>query len=337
MKPLIFLPMRDLFRVESSTSILTNGDFEGAAGPAGWSGLNVAISRQSGTRTGGTGLYVGQALYNGTATAGLYQTTGVTGCPYHWVGWARADGSTTSKPFIIDGIGNTFWTGTASNTWQSFDVIIPNANTNMYLWGMLLTAGGYVQYDDVFAYPLKSYTRNLGSAGDILVGDGITPATMPTQLTPSMNVRRGMAFTNIQTLKIPEGMITNGTYTVALCLNRTTTLTNRVFLFDARGTDGSTGTGYLLTNTGTPSVLTTSSGTVYVNAQATTTWDFGKISTIIVSGITLNAPDYMRLPGSFAGIESLNGNLYQAAIFPGTFTPQQVSMMHERLMSEVSI
>ena len=338
MKPLLWLPLRDVVRVESNVSVLTNGDFEGAAGPAGWSALTATGSRQAGQRTGGSGLYVGQAAYDGShATGGLYQTTGVVGCPYHWVGWGRADGVSTAKPFLIDGIGNTFWLGAASNAWQSFDTIITNANTNMYLWAQTLAAGGWVQYDDTAAYPLKAYTKNLGSAGDVLVGDGLIPATMPTMLTPSVNVRRGMACTNTQSMKIPGGAIPNGTYTVVLCLNRTTSSTNRVFLFDSRGTGGVAGTGYLLTNNGTPSTLTTSSGTVYVNAQPSTTWDFGKVSTIIVAGITLSAPDYMILPGRFQGIESLNGNLYQAAIFPGTLSPVQVSMLHERLMSELSI
>ncbi len=134
------------------TDPTTNGNFEGAAGPAGWSNWQATISRQSGTRPGGAGSYVGQVLYDGSDTNGaLTQTELATGNSYLIQGWAYSDGYST--PRIWTG-GITAWTGTATLGWQQFSFTVASGGTSLWLGAITLSSGKLVQYDDVTVTPL---------------------------------------------------------------------------------------------------------------------------------------------------------------------------------------
>ena len=124
---------------------LVDGDFEGSI--SAWSAVSCSESKVSGTRTGGSGSYVGQINYNGSGSGTLVQTILTVGQTYHVTGWARGDG--TSIPDIED-ISSILWTGTSSATWQYFDVTFyETGGAGFYLYGRTLSAGHFVQFDDI--------------------------------------------------------------------------------------------------------------------------------------------------------------------------------------------
>lgn len=193
MSALIWLPMRSQYWADNDVELMANGTFEGAAGPppASWNALNVAGTREAGARTGGTGSYVGRSTYNGSASGGFWQISSAVGRRVHQRGWARADGATTSRPYVIDGIGNAPWTGAASSTWQNYDVTFINGAGVAYLYAQLLQPGGWVEYDDNSYIEQFMYTENLGSLKDkVQLGDGRTAATFPVFLS-TLGGKRG--------------------------------------------------------------------------------------------------------------------------------------------------
>ena len=139
---------------------LVNGNFEGAAGPAGWTIINSTPSRASGTRTGGSGLYVGRVTYLATPVGGMYQSILVSGNTYRITGWARGDG--TAIPKFSDGITN-FWIGISSVNWQYFDVTFVSGSTFLEMLGIGMGAGNHVEFDDIIVTPYDNATITNGT------------------------------------------------------------------------------------------------------------------------------------------------------------------------------
>lgn len=127
---------------------VTNANFEGAAGPAGWGSSQATISRESGTRTGGTGSYVGQVAYDGSHTVGqMYQVCLTIGQTHRVQGWCRSvDGY--SIPIVRDS-AIYYWTGTESTDWQYFDITVPAQATAIGCFCGNLDVGRAVQFDDI--------------------------------------------------------------------------------------------------------------------------------------------------------------------------------------------
>ncbi len=156
---------------------LVNGDFEGAAGPppAGWTQNLSLITREAGARTGGAGSYVLRIAHDGINASGMaYQTLSVAGNTYRLRGWARGDG--TSVPAVGDSAYR--WTGTASTAWQQFDVSwAALATASPRLYGTVLSAGHYVEFDDVTFECL-----NVSQATDLTgLGHNLLQATAASQ------------------------------------------------------------------------------------------------------------------------------------------------------------
>jgi hypothetical protein len=68
---------------------------------------------------------------------------------HHIVGWARGDG--TAGPSVNLATGAPLWTGTASTTWQPFDLkaLATGASDFLFRWG-LGAGGSYVEFDDLY-------------------------------------------------------------------------------------------------------------------------------------------------------------------------------------------
>jgi len=82
------------------------------------------------------------SAFNGYAQ----QAIQIVGHKYRVTGVARSDGTGIPK---ISEIGATHWTGTTSTSWQPFDITYVALTTALRLQGGTLSAGVYVEFDDV--------------------------------------------------------------------------------------------------------------------------------------------------------------------------------------------
>lgn len=150
------------------SDVVTNGGFEAGDPPTGWTIVRGTISRQAGVRTGGSGSYVCRIAHDGTNTSGvIYQAALVVGNTYRMTGYARASAA-GGVPAMADGV--TFqWTGTTSTSWQAFDVTFVSTGTTCSLYGSSLSAGKYVEFDDVAIMPIHvSQLTDLSGNGNHL-------------------------------------------------------------------------------------------------------------------------------------------------------------------------
>lgn len=126
----------------SGSELLVDGDME-AATPAAWTaGNNATLSKQSGTPHGGS--QVLRVAYNAVNDPQAYQTILTIGEPYRFIGWARGD--STYAPSILMGT-TTVWTGTASTSWQKFELVV-GANATTFVLQANATGVGYCEFDD---------------------------------------------------------------------------------------------------------------------------------------------------------------------------------------------
>jgi hypothetical protein len=336
MPPIIDLKMQGWTYVEdASRSPLFNGSFEGAVGPAGWSAFNAAISREAGTRTGGSGSYVGRNAYNGAAAIGLmYQSVCVVGVPYRSAGWMRTDPGGIAIHRLASGGGVTYWAGSASAAWESYDVNFTAAAVNFCVQCDNLAAGRYVEADDLILNPYIARTNNSGSLGGRLdLGDGLTAASSPSQLGRLQCVNGGMGFNGSQYLQWLSP-ITSGTFTYCALVQRTEPAAAAHYILDARAGGG---TGYVLDNGG--GVIATSSGTVAVNdaygASGALTLPYGQFAFIAAVGITIASPSSLVLMARNDRTIGWLGNVFGQVLYPGTLTPTQLRDVKERLMARV--
>jgi hypothetical protein len=313
------------------SSILVNGDFEGAAGPppAGWSQVNGLATRESGARTGGTGLYVCRVSYSTAASGYAYQAAGLNLSPYRITGWTRGDG--TAIPFVGKDGGAVF-VGTASTAWQQYsaDFFYTSGNT-IYLYCNNLVAGRYVEFDDTTLIPFYARTPNLGSLRTaVQLGNGVTPSSLPTLLTGTRGFQLSAA--SAQTFQWYQAL-SNGTYTVALTFSHTNSPAGNGYIFDARDSGGA---GYALIGPG--AVLSQSTGVTYLNGRPISAGvdivPYGPINTLVCAGITLSIASRLVIGAhNSASTFLLNSKFYNVSIYPGTLTPTQARSYHERQMA----
>jgi hypothetical protein len=118
-----------------------------AADAASWTaGAGATLSKQSGTRTGGSGSLVLRVAGDGS-TAGARASQTRAGRLARATGWARSNGTATPTVGVT---GTAVWTGTTSTAWQYFDVLIPDsltAGTRLDLG--IVGATGHAEFDDV--------------------------------------------------------------------------------------------------------------------------------------------------------------------------------------------
>lgn len=132
--------------------LIADGDME-AASTGSWSATTATLSKQTTSPHGGQ--QVLRVAYNSAATGNAAQVVMTVGRTYRVYGWARGDG--TSNPCVGD--NSCRWSGTSSTSWQRFDVTYTTARTDVRLYGQTLSAGHYVEYDDVFVTEYKGYVK----------------------------------------------------------------------------------------------------------------------------------------------------------------------------------
>lgn len=331
--PLLDLLLSDTSWQDNSIELLTNGNFEtGGSPPTGWSASLITATTQPGTRTGGSGSYVAQLAFDGVNALGqIYENAlGATGRRFHTGGWYRTDGVGLGRYLLGSG---TSYDLAASVPWASFDKVASCAgDTNYRLQADNLAAGRWAQYDDVSVQEQFLYTRAQGllcqtpATSRVVCGDGRTAATFPGQLGVAQGVQMGVSLNGSQYLQYLTP-IPSGTYTVCFLVSRATAPGGE-FLFDAR-TGG--GAGFLWWNGAT---LAASSGTIYVDEQATTTLPIGPVAFVAVSGVTISSPTSLLLGTNNAGALWI-GNWYGMNLRSGSLTPRQLRDQRQRMLARV--
>lgn len=141
---LLVLPYLAWSSLNTPSNLLVDGDIE-AADTSAWTSYNSAVlSKEDGTRTGGTGSKVLRVTYNGSNNPAAGQIILTSGYTYRITGWARGDG--TNTPDLV--VSSTQWTGTSSTDWQSFDVTVTSSTTGVRL-RIPSGSAGYVEFDDI--------------------------------------------------------------------------------------------------------------------------------------------------------------------------------------------
>ena len=331
--PLLDLSLQSIYTIPGA-NVLVNGDFEGAAGPppAGWTQLNTLMTRVAGQRTGGVGSFVGQIGYDGShATGQGLETACIVGATYVYDGWVQGDGA--AIPQYNEG-GAIIATGLASATWQH--IVVSRTNTGSYfcLQCSNLSAGHFIQADDMQAIPQLNVTRNQGLLqGYVQAGDGLTPATIPAMIGGG---RRGIKLVTANTQRLAWlNPIASSTYSVSMTIYVQNAAANAGYLFDCRDSGG---TGYALLNAG--GVYSHSSGTAYLNNQllvsSLSVVPYGTLGVLVVSGITLQVVTKMMIGCRNDASIGWNGSIFDFKMFAGTLTPTEVRSVTERSMSMLS-
>lgn len=141
---------------------ITNNTFETDLN--GWSAFAGTISREAGTRTGGSGSYVMRVVSNGVQGSSRRISILTNGKWYKITGWAKSDG--TSIPQIsVGGSDAAGWVGTSSTSWQYFSFFIRSNGLSLYLRSTG-GAGTYTDWDDVYCYELP-IAGDISSASEI--------------------------------------------------------------------------------------------------------------------------------------------------------------------------
>jgi len=141
-------------------SILSDGAMEDTEVDA-WTAANSStLTKQTGTRTGGSGSRILRTTYNGTNYPGASQIILTIGYAYRITGWARGDG--TYNMYVYGG-STQLWFGTSSTDWQYFDEVFTANGIGVVLQSRANGASGYTEFDDVELYQLP--TRYLYKTG----------------------------------------------------------------------------------------------------------------------------------------------------------------------------
>jgi hypothetical protein len=161
-----------------------DGDME-ETGVSDWTAGNSAtLTKQT------TSPYEGsrnlRIAYNAVNSPYAEQDFMTVGKEYRITGVGRGDG--TFQPELRDGLGVIIWLGTASTTWQPFDVTFGPTDTKLFLYSNC-TAAGFVEFDDIdiiqTSYPGD---RSVFVEADSTIDpDGIAPPALLTAVRASIN------------------------------------------------------------------------------------------------------------------------------------------------------
>ena len=183
----VYLPLNCWKYKPNGTELLVDGDME-AADTSAWTPVGSAtLTKETGTRTGGSGTKVLRVAYGGSANPAAQQVVYTSGKVYKVSGWARGDG--VRPPRVYNGNTVINWLGTTSTDWQYFEFIFTAGSTDIRFYTITGSAG-YTEYDDVSIELMEAQTENKGADGGVAyLGDKSTTTTFPTQLNPN-----GMSF-----------------------------------------------------------------------------------------------------------------------------------------------
>lgn len=182
-----YMRAEDISFKEVGSNILPDGDME-ADNTSAWTSKNSGIlSKELGSRTGGSGTRVlrienGGASYAGATSASAIFTIGKY---YRISGWFRGQGSGVMTPYLHAGGFETAYRSVngSSDVWQYFTIVGRALATKIELGSFSGgSAGDWIEYDDVeimeVVHCIKDHS---GKGNDLRLGDGITSATYPTK------------------------------------------------------------------------------------------------------------------------------------------------------------
>lgn len=130
-------------------SMLIDGDMEAVDTSAWAEGTYATLSKEPGTRTGGSGTTVLRLTNTDAVQLALAtQTVLISGDKCRVTGWGRGDGG-VQRPTIRNSSGITRWSGSTSTDWQYFDITFSAYTAVFYLATFTGGIGGWVEFDDV--------------------------------------------------------------------------------------------------------------------------------------------------------------------------------------------
>ena len=146
---------------------VTDGDME-AIGVGDWLANDSTLTKQTGTRTGGTGVQVLRVARD-ASTYWATQILMTVGKTYRLRGWARSDGN--DAPYVFIHSSTSHWTGTNSTDWQYFDITGVAEFVELVIGSLGNTVGAYVEFDDVSVQEMTGLIAgyNMKPEGGVLV------------------------------------------------------------------------------------------------------------------------------------------------------------------------
>jgi hypothetical protein len=207
----------DDFTVQLSAGLLSDGAMEQGDADQ-WTLGNAAVLTKSLT-TPQAGLRCLRVAYGGVNDPYAMQTIMTVGKRYHCEGYARGD--TVRVPTVQDG-ATVLWTGTAAATWQWFSVDFTAATTGVRFQSSAVAAG-YCEFDTCWVSEMAARTLDASGHGNaLLLGDGTTPATLPTKLS-----QRGYSLDGGDYFKRETPLGISADFSVALVVRPTSSVGTR--------------------------------------------------------------------------------------------------------------
>ena len=182
-KAVVHLPCKSIYANTGDGVMLGTDMNMEAADTSAWTAQNSAtLTKETGTRTGGSGTKVLRIAYNGVNNPGASQSSLLAAGKYYRItGWARGDNTGVPRFYYSGGSSTLVWSGTSSTTWQSFDIIAITGTGNVsFTLTNVISGAGYVEFDDITVQEVDFLTENTGTGADVKVGDsglyGVTQA-----------------------------------------------------------------------------------------------------------------------------------------------------------------
>jgi len=155
------------------------------------------------------------------------------------------------------------------------------------------------------------------------MGDGLTPATLPTMIGGG---KRGWRSTVVSTCKARCDCQFDVYYVLSCVANSR----EQRELFDAR-----TGAARVLWLTGTGGgALGASSGTIFIEDVVSSVLPFGVPTLVSVAGITIVSPTSLMIGRTRSSRAVGIGKMFGYELHPGALTPTQLRAVGERLRSQ---
>jgi len=370
---LLSLDMPAWAYIGNGVQLLTDGDMA-LPGTANYTAGNAAtLSKQSGAPGYTQCLRIAfNAVANPYAVCNSFVQ--VIGRTYRARGVCRGDG-VNGRLWLSDSGGPGLFNGTTSTAWQPFDVTFVAAGGALYMFN--LAASGYCEATALIEEIAPASTRNLGSLGNYAqLGDGVTPATFPTQLAPT----HGMSFDGSSDYLLRAEATNELTFTdpaqfsvEALCVRTPLQVGSYVALFCKNGGGGGVFSApyalYLLNDAGvmkivwasisaagaSRGILATALGSYWpagvtahvVGAYDGTTWRVYINSVQAFTGVAAGcyAPDAAGSPlyvgafkyGAAAMSSYFGGKIYNAAIYPFALQPGEVSQLYRQRLGLLNL
>ncbi len=346
-RALVYLDGRSRFAEVQTTEIIADGDME-ASGVSDWLVVNSAtLTKETGTRTGGSGSQVLRIAYNGVSNPGASQISTTVGKKYKVTGWARSDG--TGVPKVFDSTVAIIWTGTTSTDWQEFSFEYTSQSSLFRLYN-IITTSSYVEFDDVTVNEVITKTRNLGSEGDLLMGDGYTSGKFPVILQS-----HGYEFDGTDYLVTAESLSLSPTDNFIWHCRFTLTGTDD-YMFDWRGAAGGgigvffDGSGNLVAYSNTQTLLTAEEYNDGIERDLVVTWNNIDASNVritvyidrkLVATSTKVVPTAITNPiviGAWRDLAlNFNGTMKDIWFWKTTGTPRQARWLHDRSLKTLNV